>query len=96
MCVVEEGGGRWGGAGGGKEAYLKDLKQGGMKRSGPQSSSYFKYAPSHLHSSLVQAGRWGLRRAQHSGQQGGSQRTRCTKGGGSFLIRANKIVDEFK
>lgn len=28
------------------------LRRGGMKRSGPQSSSYFKYAPSHLHSFL--------------------------------------------
>ena len=31
-----------------------------MKRSGPQSSSYFKYAPSHLHSFLFHAGGGGV------------------------------------
>lgn len=45
VCVV---GGQHGVA---KEAYLKAGVY--LKRSGPQSSSYFKYAPSHLYSFLL-------------------------------------------
>lgn len=45
MCVLWKGGTEEGG--GGKRGLFEAL---GMKRSGTQSSSYFKYAPSHLHS----------------------------------------------